>query len=561
MSTDDPIGRANGHEGPPGSILPTRRLDRSARAIRPMADGGIHFAGLAAQQARREAAAPGAWPRFLLKHAVLISLFAVAALAGAHLLLHSQTHAYKSQASVVVQPPGTQVGSQQAPDMATEKGIVSSNVVLTIASRALHVPTGDLFNGLSVTSPGSTFLLTIAYTDSNRYVAQQRAEAIAEAYIAYRTPKPVPASNGKKPTTTPVATTPTAILITPALLPVSPSSPKPTLDYSVALVVGLGLGIGTAAIRDRLDDRVRGPGDLEALAGVPLLALIPAFWRNRWKPASRLVMISSPGSIVANAYRDLRTRIVQATVTPTAKTVIVTSPAWEDRDAVAANLAVALAQAGRPTVLVCADLRWGRIHQLFGAENTEGLVGVLYQRTHLADAIIPTGVPALQVLPAGPTPFDTGAVLQRSAFYTLIGELRSRAEYIVIDAPPILASADGWPLADMADMILLVVDARRSARAQVRAGMRELAHVHGKFVGCALTSVGRRRFLRRYRTLAPFGNSGPADGSSGDGLSRASRLGGNGAGLTGARPAPPRDVQRTTTMAAGIREITREDDQ
>jgi capsular exopolysaccharide synthesis family protein len=498
VSTHKVEGR-NGHGGKPGKLLPVRSLDRFADVIRPMEDRRTQLADLTAKQARKEPDAPGAWPRFLLKHACWILVVTIAALAGAHLLLHSQTRMYKSQATVVVEPPATQSGTQQATDMATEKGIASSNVVLSIAARTLKVPTSQLLNGLAVTSPGSTYLLNIAYSNPNKYTAQQRAEAIAEAYVTYRTPpKPVPEnSKGKKTTTTPVViTTPTATLITPASLPTSQSSPKPGLDYAIAVLLGLSLGIGTAALRDRLSDRLRGPADLEACAATPLAALIPAFWRARWKPAQRLVMRRHAESVVADAYRSLRARIVQAAAVSGARTLIVTSPAREDKDAVAANLAVALAQSGRSTVLVCADLRWGQAHRILGVEATEGITGVLDQQTSLADALVPV-VRCLEVLPAGAPPLDTSAVLQRPGFRAMLSVLRDSADFVVITAPPVLASVDARILADVADMTLLVADARRSARAQVRTAVRELEPVRDKIAGCVFTGVGRRRLLWR----------------------------------------------------------------
>jgi tyrosine-protein kinase len=494
VSTDSTMGADNGHGGQPGTLLPAGRPDRFAGNIRP---AGTPLGGLTARQGRPEPEPPGSWPRFLLKHACWVLLITIAAVAGAHLLLHAQTRIYKSQASVLVQPPANQVGTLQAPDMATEKGIVSSNVVLTIAGRALHLPTGQLFNGLSATSPGNTYLLTISYSGPNPYIAQQRGEAIAEAYVTYRTPKPVPqTAKGKKPTSAVV--TPTATLITPASLPASPSSPKPALDYGIAVLVGLGLGIGTAAIRDRLSDRLRGPADLEARAAAPLLALIPAFWSIGHRRASRLVMLSRPESAVADAYRDLRTRIVQAADAAGASTLVVTCPAREDKDAVAANLAVTLAQSGGSTVLVCADLRWGQAHRLFGLVNGQGLTGLLDRRTYLDNALTAVGVPGLQVLPAGPPPRDTGAMLQRPAFRSILSALQDRADFVVIDAPPVLASADAGLLADAAEMVLLVADVRRSARAQVSTAMRE-ASVQDHIIGCVLTGAGRRRLLWRSR--------------------------------------------------------------
>ena len=148
-----------------------------------------------------------------------------------------------------------------------------------------------------------------------------------------------------------------------------------------------------------------------------------------------------------------------------------TSPAREDKDAVAANLAVALAQSGQSTVLVCADLRWGQAHRLFEVNDTEGITGILDGQTSLADALEPVA-PGLKVLPAGPPPLDASAVLQRPDFRAMLSALLGRADFVVITAPPVLASADALILADIADMTLLVADARHSARAQVRTAMR-----------------------------------------------------------------------------------------
>ena len=465
-----------------------------------MEDRRTQLADLTAKQARREPDAPGAWPRFLVKHACWILVVTIAALAGADLLLHSQTRIYKSQATVVVQPPATQSGTQQAPDMATEKGIVSSSVVLTIAARTLKVPVAQLLNGLAVTSPGSTYLMNIAYSNPNKYTAQQRAQAIAEAYVTYRTP-PKPAQENSKGKNTPakpvVITTPTATLITPATLPTSPSSPKPSLDYAIAVLLGLSLGIGTAALRDRLSDRLRGPADLEACTATPLLALIPAFWRAGWKPARRLVMLRHAESVVADAYRSLRARIVQAAAVSGARTLVVTSagPGGQGRGGgEPGGRAGAVRPVHRP------GMRGPTVGPGAPAPRS-GRHRRHHRDTRSDRRLSPThSCPSsrcLEVLPAGPPPLDTSAVLQRPGFRAMLSVLKDRADFVVITAPPVLASADALILADLADMTLLVADARASARAQVRTAARELEPVHDKIVGCVYTGVGRRRLLWR----------------------------------------------------------------
>src|SRR5262249_19080584 len=153
-----------------------------------------------------------------------------------------------------------------------------------------------------VTAKGASFVLHITYANPNPRVAQQRAQAIAQAYTSFRAGNP--AANGA-PNTAPVAT-----LITSASLPTSPYSPKYPLDIGVALLIGLALAIVTAWGRDHLDDRLRGPLDLERQADANVLGMIPAFRPTKHDPRGRLVMAASPGSIVAEAYRSLRTRVL-----------------------------------------------------------------------------------------------------------------------------------------------------------------------------------------------------------------------------------------------------------
>jgi capsular exopolysaccharide synthesis family protein len=180
-----------------------------------------------------------------------------------------------------------------------------------------------------------------------------------------------------------------------------------------------------------------------------------------------------------------------------ARTLLVTSPAWEEKSTVAANLAVALAQSGRHTLLVSADLRWGLAPELLGVGDDNGLTSVLDWQTDLAGALIPPGVRNLRVLPAGPLPADPAEYLQRPALHALFTELRNNADFIIIDAPPVLAAPDAVPLTHFADMVLLVGDARKSTRTQLRSALRELEGAAGKVVGCVLYNVGRTRWLRK----------------------------------------------------------------
>jgi polysaccharide biosynthesis transport protein len=443
--------------------------------------------------ARNAPRARGVRSRFLVAHARWIVLVTAAVVAVTSALVLRQTPQYVSVAGVLVQA-GPNATLQ--PDMGTEVGVAASGAVLTTASRSLHVPKSELANGLSVREPGTTFTLQVSYSNANPQVAQQRAQAIAAAYVAYR-------SSLRARHATAQGAAPIATLITPAPLPSAPSSPNKALDIGAALIVGLALALGSAWLRDRLDDRVRGPADLEVQSGAPVLVQIPAFRSSSPHSGSRLAMTASSDSAVAQAYRDLRARLIHS-APRNAMNLLVTSPAGEDRAEVAANLSIAFAQAGRSTVLVCADMRYGRSDEMFGLAGGDGLAGILRGRSTTASALRSSGVPGLRVLPRGEAPLDPAALLQNSSCRDLFSYLSRQADVVLVEAPPLLGAADASLLADLADRILLVADARRSARGQVKAGMRDIAHVRSKVAGWALCNVGR---VHRQRALAPL----PAD--------------------------------------------------
>ena len=468
--------------------------DGEQRWYRPASSNGhgksTQLARLVEREVGHGPGSPGSWSRLLLAHARWILGVTLAVVAAAALFAFTQTKSYTATADALVEPSAAAGGgAAQQPVLATEESVVSSGAVLSKASQAIGVPVAELSHGLSVTAKGASYVLHISYTNPNPHVAQQRAQAVAQAYTSFRST--TPAANGA-PNTAPVAK-----LITPAPLPTSPYSPKYVLDLGAALLIGLALGIVTAWGRDHMDDRLRGPLDLERQADADVLGMIPAFRSTERGPRGQLVMAVSPGSIVAEAYRGVRTRVLLTMAGSKSGTILVTSPTWEGRGTTAANLAAALAQSGRSTILVCADLHWGRAQLLFGVSKvTPGLAELLEQRTDLGSVLQATSVPGLRLLPPGAPQPDPAALLQLPALRAALSEIRAEADVVVIEAPPLLVTPDARPLADCAEIILLVADAQTTTRAQVRAAVRELEPERARFAGCVLVNVGRRRLVK-----------------------------------------------------------------
>lgn len=475
----------------------------------PAVERGTRLATMSTRQLSGGPGAPGGWSRFLLAHLRWILVITLVCVGMAVWYVRHQTPLYQAQAAVNVWFATPSPAALQGPNMVTEKGIVSSAAILSIASSNLGVPQAELRRGLSVSVPAGSSIMDIGYADPVPWIARERAQTIALAYVQYRTPVSPPAASKNSKTSAQAVTALHATLITPAVLPTSPSSPKTLLDILAALFLGVALAVGSAALRDHLDDRFRGPLDLEARTGAPALALVPAFRTLSRDPSAELAVLWSPDSVIAEAYRNLRTRVLTEAAARGAKTLLVTSPGWEKKGTVAANLAVALAQSGRRTILVCADLRWGSAHELLGVSNREGLTTVLDGRSDTVSALQSRVNANLRVLAPGPLPADPAEILQRSPLRTVIGSLRNQCDFVVIEAPPLLASPDVTPLAQRAEMLLLVGDARRTTRAHTLAALREAGDAGRKLIGCALYDVGRRHLLRRSPAPVP-GERSPA---------------------------------------------------
>jgi len=428
-----------------------------------------------------------------------ILLTTLVVVVGAAAYSWSRTPMYRAQAEVLVDPMVVSGATVEAPNMETEKALVSSNLVLETASSSLGVGARELSRGVSVSVPVDSRVLAIAYAHRDPREARRRAQALADAYVAFHSeqqaPRPPTQNNPANTSRTmgSLAGAVQGVVITPATVPRSPVTPNHLVDLAVALLVGLAVGVGSAMVRDRLDDRLRGTDDVEAHVGRRVLATIPAFRAANGEPTSQLVMVRDPDSSVAEAYRNLRTLLLREATRLDAKTLLVTTPSGEGTTNTAANLAVAMAQAGRRVVLVCADLRRPRTHQVFGVENQVGLTAVVNGRLDLSKALVATNVSDLVLLTAG-WPSDPGAVLLAPTLRKALDELRGMADFVVIDAPPMSAGPDTGVLTEFAEMILLVVDAQRSTGAEVGT----IAHqpeVREKLIGCVLDNVGRRRRL------------------------------------------------------------------
>lgn len=183
-------------------------------------------------------------------------------------------------------------------------------------------------------------------------------------------------------------------------------------------------------------------------------------------PEGRLVALDAPESAEAAGFRLLLARLERLAAQRPVRVVAVTSATrGEGRTTVAANLALTAAREGHATVLVEADLRRPVLAKLLGLAPRAGLAEVLDGTAELSQAIVRVG--ALSVLTAGDVR-DPAAAIRSPRIPAVIDALRAAYGYVVLDAPPAIAFADGDRLAAAADAALLVVRAGTTPRAVVR---------------------------------------------------------------------------------------------
>ena len=217
-----------------------------------------------------------------------------------------------------------------------------------------------------------------------------------------------------------------------------------------------------------------------------------------------LVTLADPQSAAAEAYRTLRTNILFSAVDQPIHALTVTSTQADDgKSTLLANLAVTLAQSGHTTLLVDADLRRPAQHMIWKLTNDRGLSSMLLDTVQDATSapaipVQPTGVDKLSVLTSGPLPPNPADLLLSDAMTAVLATLRGHAEYVLFDAPPVLAVTDAAVLASKMDGLLLVIKAGATRRDQAERARDALQRVHVRIIGVALTNAPREANSGKY---------------------------------------------------------------
>jgi len=281
-------------------------------------------------------------------------------------------------------------------------------------------------------------------------------------------------------------------IVEPAAVPTAPISSRTHSNVLLAATVGLILAVGAAFFLEYLDDTIRSPEDISQTLGLTTLGAITRIGGDTYP--DKLITMKHPRSIIAEAYRILRTNIQFSAIDKPLKSIVVSSPnPIEGKSVTIANLAVVMAQAGARVVIIDSDLRRPVMHKIFNLPNTEGLTSVLLQDRPLADGYLQsTEVENLQVLTTGPLPPNPSELLNSQKMTDLIENLKEEADVVLLDSPPSLPVTDAAVLSSKTDGTLLVTDAGTTRRGAARRAKEDLMRVGANILGVVLNKFSVR---------------------------------------------------------------------
>lgn len=277
---------------------------------------------------------------------------------------------------------------------------------------------------------------------------------------------------------------------------VSPSIPK---TFALSLILGSLVGGGIAFLLEKSDQSFRSPVEISRYLDVPVIGNIPIveLGDSDKTPATQnldsvLCTAHKPRSPESEAYRTVRTAIFFDARGSNHHIIQVTSPRPGDgKSTLSANLAIAVAQGGKKTLLIDADFRRPVAHKVFGFNKPIGIASVVEGQAEPSEALTKIEcVPNLWVMACGQRPENPSELLSSKQFLSTLEYLKEEFEFVIVDTPPLLAVSDPRAVAASVDAVVLTMRIDKEARPVAKRATEILNECGANLVGIVVNGVG-----------------------------------------------------------------------
>ena len=284
-------------------------------------------------------------------------------------------------------------------------------------------------------------------------------------------------------------------IISGALVPERPISPKIPLNLALGGFLGVILGAGTALLLESMNQSLKNIEEANRLLGFPLLGTIPQYGeknpKNRQEGRQELPLLDNPYSPVSTSFEMLQTNLGFTVSDKELRVILMTSATpGEGKSFVAANLALAAAYVGRRVLLVDADMRRPRQHRIWEIHNLLGLSNILVGQAQLENAVQEVS-PLVNMLPAGKIPPNPVALLDSQRMADLVEEASQDYDFVIIDSPPLTAVTDPLLIGKYVDGLLLVVRPGQVEYSAVTAAKSLLEQARVPILGMVVNGIGK----------------------------------------------------------------------
>lgn len=290
-----------------------------------------------------------------------------------------------------------------------------------------------------------------------------------------------------------------------------PINKQTTSGVMSGFLYGALFAIGFIVLLDKIDDRIKSDEDLVNFpvgiaGGIPSMEeLIQKEFQGKKFIDYRDTYISTkllttllPLSGISEMYRRLRSDFLFSLPDKSSKSILISSAnPQEGKSVTASNLAIVLAQSGKKVILVDADLRRPNIEVLFGLSH-HGLSDYIIGNASYDDVILPSVVENLNVVTAGSQVPNPAELLGSDMFKQFFEKAMQEYDFLIIDSPPINSVVDAVAIADLTDLMLIVVRAGKTKKKELRTTLQILTYVQHKIKGVLLNDINQKSFITDY---------------------------------------------------------------